>query len=93
MNFKGSIRSEYWRWEHYCKQFTPDGKNKSEFNSGVGSITLYIPESSKATIIATTSDFKWGDSEKGSDSIKSEFESSNVTQEPVKGISLNLFTS
>jgi hypothetical protein len=41
---------------------------------------LYVPESAKATIIATTSDYKWGDSEKGSDSIKSEFESYNVTQ-------------
>jgi len=61
-------------------ELTPDGKNKSEFNAGVGSIILYIPESSRATIVATASDFKWGDSEKGSDSIKSEFESYNVTQ-------------
>lgn len=59
---------------------TPDGKNDTHLNSGVGTILLYIPESSKATIIATTNDYNWGDSEKDSDNIKSDFESSIVTQ-------------
>jgi len=59
---------------------TPDGKNDTHLNSGVGTILLYIPESSKATIIATTNDYNWGDSEKDSDNIKSDFESSVVTQ-------------
>jgi len=77
-NIKGSIDANTGAG-NISAELTPDGKNKSEFNSGVGSITLYVPESSKATIIATTSDFKWG-SEKDSDSIKSEFESSNVSQ-------------
>jgi hypothetical protein len=77
-NIKGSIEANTGAG-NITAELTPDGKNKSEFNSGVGSITLYVPESSKATIIATTSDFKWG-SEKDSDNIKSEFESSNVSQ-------------
>ena len=58
----------------------PDGKNASEFNAGVGNITIFIPESSKATIVATASDFKWGESSKDSDSIKSDFETYNVSQ-------------
>ena len=61
-------------------ELNPDGKNISEFNAGVGNITIFIPESSKATIVATASDFKWGDSEKDSDSIRSDFESYNVSQ-------------
>lgn len=61
-------------------ELNPDGKNISELNAGVGNITIFIPESSKATIIATASDFKWGDSEKDSDSIRSDFESYNVSQ-------------
>ncbi len=80
-NIKGSIEANTGAG-NITAELTPDGKNKSEFNSGVGSITLYVPESSKATIIATTSDFKWGDSEKDSDSIKSDFESSNVSTNP-----------
>jgi len=78
-NIKGSIEANTGAG-NITAELTPDGKNKSELNSGVGSITLYVPESAKATIIATTSDYKWGDSEKGSNSIKSEFESYNVTQ-------------
>jgi hypothetical protein len=61
-------------------ELSPDGKSNSDLNSGVGSITIYIPESAKTTIVATASDFKWGESAKDSDSIKSEFESYNVTQ-------------
>jgi hypothetical protein len=61
-------------------ELSPDGKSQSELNSGVGNITIFIPESSKATIVATASDFKWGDSEKDSDSIRSDFESYNVSQ-------------
>jgi len=78
-NIKGSIEANTGAG-NISAELIPDGKNKSELNAGVGDITLYVPESSKATIIATTSDFKWKDSEKGSDNIKSEFESSNVSQ-------------
>ena len=78
-NIKGSIEANTGAG-NISAELIPDGKNKSELNTGVGDITLFVPETSKATIIATTSDFKWGDSEKGSDSIKSEFESSNVSQ-------------
>ena len=77
-NIKGSIEANTGAG-NISAELIPDGKNKSELNAGVGDITLYVPESSKATIIATTSDFKWG-SEKDSDSIKSDFESSNVSQ-------------
>jgi hypothetical protein len=78
-NIKGSIEANTGSGS-VVVELIPDGKNKSELNAGVGDITLYVPESSKATIIATTSDFHWGDSEKGSDTIKSDFESSNVSQ-------------
>ena len=78
-NIKGSIEANTGAG-NIVAELIPDGKNKSELNAGVGDITLYIPESSKATIVATTSDFKWKDSEKGSDNIKSEFESSNLSQ-------------
>jgi len=78
-NIKGSIEANTGAG-NIIAELIPDGKNKSELNAGVGNITLYVPESSKTTIIATTSDFKWKDSEKGSDSIKSDFESSNVNQ-------------
>lgn len=77
-NIKGSIEANTGAG-NITAEFTPDGQNKSEFNAGVGSIILFVPASSKAIIIATTSDFKWG-SEKDSDSIKTEFESSNVSQ-------------
>lgn len=78
-NINGSIEANTGAG-NITAELNPDGKNTSEFNAGVGNITIFIPESSKATIVATASDFKWGDSEKDSDSIKSDFESYNVSQ-------------
>jgi len=78
-NIKGSIEANTGAG-NIVAELSPDGKNDSELNTGVGNITLYVPETAKATIIATASDFRWGDSAKDSDSIKSEFESYNVTQ-------------
>ncbi|MDZ7623788.1 MAG: hypothetical protein U5J96_04990 [Ignavibacteriaceae bacterium] len=78
-NIKGSIEANTGAG-NITAELSPDGKSNSDLNSGVGTITIYIPESAKTTIVATASDFKWGDSAKDSDSIKSEFESYNVTQ-------------
>src|SRR4030065_526957 len=78
-NIKGSIEANTGAG-NITAELSPDGKSSSNLNSGVGSITIYIPESAKATIVATASDFKWGDSAKDSDSIKSEFESYDVTK-------------
>ena len=78
-NIKGSINANSGAG-NITASLTPDGKNDTQLNSGVGTILLYIPESSKATIIATTNDYNWGDSEKDSNNIKSDFESSIVTQ-------------
>jgi hypothetical protein len=78
-NIKGSIESNTGAG-NIVAELSPDGKNNSVLNTGVGNITLYVPESANTAIIATASDFKWGDSAKDSDSIKSEFESFNVTK-------------
>jgi len=78
-NIKGSIIANSGAG-NITASLTPDGKNDTRLNSGVGAILLYIPESSKATIIATTNDYNWGGSQKDSDNIKSDFDSSIVTQ-------------
>ncbi len=78
-NIKGSIDANTGAG-NIIAELDPDGKSNSDLNSGVGSITIYIPESAKTTIVATASDFHWGDSGKDSDSIKSDFESSNISQ-------------
>jgi hypothetical protein len=78
-NIKGSIEANTGAG-NITAELSPEGKSNSDLNSGVGNITIYIPESAKTTIVATASDFKWGDSAKDSDSIKSEFESNIVTQ-------------
>lgn len=78
-NIKGSIEANTGAG-NIIAELSPDGKSNSDLNSGVGSITIYIPETAKTTIVATASDFKWGESAKDSDSIKSEFESYNVSQ-------------
>lgn len=78
-NIKGSIEANTGAG-NITAELIPDGKSSSDLNSGVGNITLYIPESSRATIVATASDFKWGDSQKDSESIKSDFESYNISQ-------------
>lgn len=78
-NIKGSIEANTGAG-NIIAELSPDGKSNSDLNSGVGSITIYIPESAKATITATANDFKWGESSKDSDSIKSDFESYNISQ-------------
>lgn len=78
-NIKGSIEANTGAG-NITAELNPDGKSNSDLNSGVGSITIYIPESAKTMIVATASDFKWGESAKDSHSIKSEFESYNVSQ-------------
>jgi len=78
-NIKGSIEANTGAG-NIIAELSPDGKSNSDLNSGVGSVTIYIPESAKATITATANDFKWGESSKDSDSIKSEFESYNISQ-------------
>ncbi len=78
-NIKGSIEANTGAG-NIIAELSPDGKSNSDLNTGVGNIIIYIPESAKTTIVATASDFKWEDSAKDSDSIKSEFESYNVSK-------------
>ncbi|MBE0570253.1 MAG: hypothetical protein IH618_01810 [Ignavibacteriaceae bacterium] len=78
-NIKGSIEANTGAG-NIIAELNPDGKSNSDLNSGVGNITIYIPGSAKTTIVATASDFHWGDSRKDSESIKSDFESSNISQ-------------
>jgi hypothetical protein len=78
-NIKGSIDANAGAG-NITAELYPSGERGSKLNAGVGKITLYVPESAKTTIIAKASDFKWGESGKNSESIKSDFESFNVSQ-------------
>lgn len=78
-NIKGSIKANTGAG-NITAELIPDGKSSNDLTSGVGNITLYIPESSKVRIVATANDFNWGDSKKDSESIKTDFESYNISQ-------------
>jgi hypothetical protein len=70
-NIKGSIEANTGAGNISAK-LIPDSESVSELNTGVGNITLYIPESAKVTIVATAQVQMWDD---GSDlqNITSEY--------------------
>jgi hypothetical protein len=59
-------------------ELIPDGKTHSELTTGIGDIELRIPGSANATIIASTSVTMWSGDDSDLESIKSDFEPSNV---------------
>jgi hypothetical protein len=78
-NIKGGIEANTGAGNISAK-LIPDGKNVSELNSGVGNITLYVPESAKVTIVATVNVHVWNDDESELQNIKSEFALTNVNR-------------
>jgi len=78
-NIKGGIEANTGAGNISAK-LIPDGKNVSELNSGVGNITLYVPESAKVTIVATVNVPVWDDDESELQNIKSEFTPTNVNR-------------
>jgi hypothetical protein len=56
----------------------PEGQGKSEMNTGMGNITLYVPEAARVTIIATTHVTMWEEDQNKLENIKSDFEPTSV---------------
>jgi hypothetical protein len=56
----------------------PEGQGKSEMNTGMGNITLYVPEAASVTIIATTHVTMWEEDQNKLENIKSDFEPTSV---------------
>jgi len=71
-NIKGSIEANTGAGNIYA-ELIPDGSSNSELNSGIGNITLKVPESASITIIATINVFMWSGDEGDLDNINSEF--------------------
>ena len=78
-NIKGSIEANTGAGNINAK-LIPDGKSVSELNSGVGDITLYVPETAKVTIVATVTVHMWNDNESELQNIKSEFVPTTVNR-------------
>ena len=78
-NIKGSIEANTGAGNIDAK-LIPDGTSVSELNSGVGNITLYVPETAKVTIVATVSVHMWNDDESELQNIKSEFTPTTVNR-------------
>ncbi len=76
-NIKGSIDANTGAGNIYA-ELIPEGNNNSELNSGVGNITLKVPENSNVTIIATLAVLVWDDSKDDLDYIKSDFTPTEV---------------
>jgi hypothetical protein len=71
-NIKGSIEANTGAGDIYA-ELIPEGNNNSEFNSGVGDITLKVPESANITIVATIHVLMWSGDESDLDNINSDF--------------------
>jgi len=78
-NIKGSIEANTGAGNIDAK-LIPDDTSVSELNSGVGNITLYVPETAKVTIVATVSVHIWNDDESDLQNIKSEFTPTTVNR-------------
>ena len=72
-NIKGSVDASTGAG-NITLELYPDGTNRSEINSGIGDISLYVPADSKVTIMASVNEFSWGESKDVPDNIKSDFE-------------------
>jgi hypothetical protein len=77
-NIKGSIEANTGAGNIKAK-LVPDGKSVSELNSGVGNITLYVPQAAKVTIVATAHVVMWDD-ESELQNITSEFTPTTVNR-------------
>jgi hypothetical protein len=78
-NINGSIEANTGAGNINAK-LIPDGTSISELNSGVGNITLYVPESAKVTIVATVRVHVWNDDESELQNIKSDFAPTTVNR-------------
>ncbi|NNG26948.1 MAG: hypothetical protein HKM87_05440 [Ignavibacteriaceae bacterium] len=77
-NIKGSIEANTGAGNIYA-ELIPEGNKNSELNSGVGNITLKVPETAKVTIVATAQVLMWDD-ESELQNIKSEFAPTTVNR-------------
>lgn len=78
-NISGSVDASVGAGDIYA-ELMPDGKTSSELNSGFGDITLLVPSSAKATIVASTSVMLWSGDNSDLDDIKSDFEPTNIVR-------------
>ena len=76
-NITGFVDASVGAGNIYSELF-PDGKNSSEFATGMGDIKLLIPSSAKATIIASTSVIMWSGDDSDLDKFKSDFEPTKI---------------
>ena len=71
-NIKGSVEANTGAGNIYA-ELIPEGNNNSELNSGVGDITLKVPETAGVTIVATIQVLMWSGDESDLDNINSDF--------------------
>jgi hypothetical protein len=71
-NIKGSVEANTGAGNIYA-ELIPKGNNNSELNSGVGDITLKVPETASVTIVATIQVLMWSGDESDLDNINSDF--------------------
>lgn len=76
-NITGSLEANTAAGNIYA-ELRPDGTKRSELNTAVGNITLKIPGTAKATIVATYQVLMWGGDESDLDNIQSDFEPKNI---------------
>lgn len=72
INIKGSVEANTGAGNIYA-ELIPKGNNNSELNSGVGDITLKVPETASVTIVATIQVLMWSGDESDLDNINSDF--------------------
>ena len=72
INIKGSVEANTGAGNIYA-ELIPEGNNNSELNSGVGDITLKVPETASVTIVATIQVLMWSGDESDLDNINSDF--------------------
>ncbi len=70
---KSAVRGTDQNAGNIYAELIPEGNNNSELNSGVGNITLKVPESASVTIVATINVFMWSGDEGDLDNINSDF--------------------
>ena len=78
-NIKGSIEANTGAGNIYA-ELIPEGSKNSELNSGVGNITLKVPETAKVTIVATVQVQMWNEDESDLQNIKSDFAPTTVNR-------------
>jgi len=71
-NINGSVEANTGAGNIYA-ELIPEGNKNSELNSGVGNITLKVPETASVTIVATIQVLMWSGDESDLDNINSDF--------------------